>query len=89
MKKFQIKLSGGIAIEGKVHRAGETVSVDEKFARQLLHRGKGVLVNGSPDESTDSDLSDLTVADLRKMAPDAPARATKAELIALIEGKES
>jgi hypothetical protein len=91
MKAFQIKLTGGIAIDGQVKRPGEVVEVDEKFARQLLHRGKGELVGGQPAaeaETEAADWSSLTVAELRELVPGAPSRATKAELIAMIEAQE-
>jgi hypothetical protein len=96
-EKFQIKLTGGIALGGQVKRPGEIVEVDERFARDLLHRGKGTLVNGEPKpvvtaepapEPAPSDWSSLTVAELRELVPGAPSRATKAELIAMIEKQE-
>ena len=110
MKTFDILLSGGIAIDGQVKRPGRIVSVDERLARQLLHRGKGVLVDGQPgfaestalaeptpaeppaDAPTPAEAPDwasMTVAQLREHLPDAPARATKADLIALLEQRET
>jgi hypothetical protein len=93
--KFQIKLTGGIALDGQVKRPGEIIEVDAKFARQLLHRGKGELVGGKPEapaeappETAATDWSALTVADLRELVPGAPSRATKAELIAMVEAQE-
>lgn len=96
MKKFQVKLTGGIVVGGQIKRPGDIVEVDEKFARQLLHRGKGEL-HGAPEpepvaegaEDQRGDWSAMTVAELRALLPDAPARATKAELIALAEAAET
>lgn len=43
MKTFSLKLSGAIALEGQLKRAGEIVHVDEATAKNLLHRGKAVV----------------------------------------------
>lgn len=88
-QRFTIRLTGGVALNGQVKRPGDTVTVDEKIARDLLRRGKGILTDQVEQESaekSEEDLNALTVAQLRERVPDAPARATKGELIALIEG---
>ncbi len=93
-QKIYIKLTSGIALAGQVKRPGAVVEVDEKTARQLLQRGKGELIGGQPESQSAQDpqprdLSALTVAELRELVPDAPSRATKAELIALIEAGDA
>lgn len=93
MKRFHIKLTGGIALIGQVKRPGDVIEVDEKLARQLLHRGKGELFNAEPPSQAAaepvSEYMSMTVAQLRALLPDAPARANKAELIALAEATEA
>ena len=85
MKKYHIKLTGGIALGGQVKRPGEVIEVDEKFARQLLHRGKGELVDGEHSAEPVTNWNSLTIPELRALLPDAPARANKAALVALAE----
>lgn len=44
-----IKLTSAVAIDGKVHRAGKTVTVDAGLGGALIRRGKG---EAAPAEET-------------------------------------
>lgn len=88
-KTVVVELTSAVAFDGKVSKAGELLEVTEKEARNLLRRGKAVLSDEQPAES---ELSDLTVAELRELADDAgiegAASMKKADLIAAIEAVE-
>lgn len=92
-----IALTSAVAIEGTVYRAGEQVEVKLDLAENLLHRGRGTLVEVD-DEATDAD-SDEGEIDLNKLSKAQlleQAKAweveyndsmTKAQLIELITAK--
>lgn len=88
-KTFVLKLTSAIAMDGEIIKAGDLVEVTEKEAKNLLHRGKGVLAGEKELEQSAANLADLTVEALRKIADDAGVEGyrdlKKAELIAAIE----
>ena len=70
MKKIVIALTTAVVIEGEIHKAGEQVEVDEALAKDLLHRGRGTLVEADSDEEQgdEVDLATLTKAQLIEFA---------------------
>lgn len=95
-KTIFLILTSAIAIEGGICRAGELIEVDEREARNLLHRGKARLAtaeDGAPvdDEDDAPDLSRLNKAHLVELAESKgiePGDMTKAELVKAIEAAE-
>ena len=61
MSKVVIALTSAIVIDGLIRKAGEEVEVSQEFARELLHRGRGTLVqvdavqNDEHEEQFDAD----------------------------------
>lgn len=89
-KTVYVTLTSAIAVDGELVKAGETIGCTEKNARNLMRRGKAVLADEKPAD--ESDLSELTVAELRELAEDAGITGysdmRKAELIAALEAAE-
>ena len=89
-KTVNIELTSAIAVDGELVRAGEVIEVTEKNARNLMRRGKAVLADEQPMD--ESELAELTVAELRELADDAGITGysdmRKAELIAALEAAE-
>lgn len=85
MKTYELKLSSAVAIAGRIHRAGEVVSVDEEAAKNLLHRGKAELANetnapaqeAAPAADADADQDANANADDKKTDATAPAAGGK------------
>lgn len=80
-KTYDIKITSAIAIGGKIIPAGEIVAVDERTAKNLLHRGKGELPQGGADPrrkagpistqaapGDEKPLAEHTVAELKEIA---------------------
>ncbi|MFC6053885.1 hypothetical protein A6M14_09625 [Acinetobacter sp. Ac_877] len=65
-----IALTSAVAIDGEIRIAGEEVEVDQELAKDLLTRGRGVLVedNSSSIEEDEVDLSKMTKAQLVEFA---------------------
>lgn len=91
---IRIKLTSAIGIKGTVHRAGSTIEVSEKFAKELVTRGKAKVIanDGGPDDGEEVELADMTVAELKKIAQEEGvegyATMKKGELIQAIEAAE-
>lgn len=92
MNKVHIKLTSAIGIGGLIYRAGSIVEVSDDAAKNLLHRGKGVLATAEDEGSGEEeqlDLSKLNKAQLLEAAKaagvDVPDTATKADIIAAME----
>ena len=77
---FKIEITSAVAIDGKILRAGSTAEVDERLAKNLLHRGAAVLAKGEdkpkPKRRKGPIASD-GVIDVPE--PDAPAADDQAE----------
>lgn len=71
MNQVVIKLTSAVVIGGKLCLPGEEVEVSQKLAVDLLHRGRGTLVQADEPLSADGDNDD--VVDLTKL--------TKAQLV--------
>ncbi|MBP0047656.1 Rho termination factor N-terminal domain-containing protein [Marinobacterium sp. AK62] len=85
-----LELTSAIVMEGEIVTAGNLIEVTEKEARNLLARGKAVVADEQDVESAaDADLTEMTVADLQKLAGDIGVEGFKSmkkdELIAAIE----
>ncbi|MGL4587028.1 MAG: hypothetical protein ACRCVQ_08180 [Acinetobacter ursingii] len=65
MKKILIALTSAVVIAGEIRKAGQEVEVDEALAKDLLHRGRGTLVEANDEEI---DLATLTKAQLVEFA---------------------
>ncbi|MDI3237519.1 hypothetical protein QK338_05235 [Acinetobacter ursingii] len=70
MKTIVIALTTAVVIAGEIHKAGEQVEVDEALAKDLLHRGRGTLVeaDSNEEEGDEVDLATLTKAQLVEFA---------------------
>lgn len=89
MSKVVIALTSAIVIGGVIRKAGEEVEVTQEFARELLHRGRGTLVQVDAvhdDEHGETiDLSKMKKDELVALAAEYqienPASFTKEQLI--------
>ena len=65
-----IALTSAVAIDGEIRVAGEEVEVDQELAKDLLTRGRGVLVEDDSSQIGDDeiDLSKMTKAQLVEFA---------------------
>ena len=103
-KSVVLKLTSAIAMDGSIATAGELIEVEMTVAKNLLHRGKAVLVteaDGVPaevtsdddgDDGDDTDLGRMNKAQLVELAKSKgiePGDMTKAELKAAIEQAEA
>ena len=48
-KKIELKVESAFMLDGKMRVKGDSVTVDERTARDLLRRGKAVLASGQDD----------------------------------------
>ncbi|WP_163123714.1 Rho termination factor N-terminal domain-containing protein [Acinetobacter portensis] len=66
-----IALTSAVAIDGEIRVAGDEVEVDQDLAKDLLTRGRGVLVEASDTTQAaddEIDLSKMTKAQLVEFA---------------------
>ncbi|MDH0008385.1 hypothetical protein N5J48_12345 [Acinetobacter ursingii] len=92
MRKILIALTSAVVIAGEIRKAGQEVEVDEALAKDLLHRGRGTLVEADLNEEQDEevDLATLTKAQLIEFAQheyelELDASLTKEKLIEAIQ----
>lgn len=92
MKTIVIALTTAVVISGEIYKAGDQVEVDEALAKDLLHRGRGTLVEADSDEEQgdEVDLATLTKAQLIEFAQheyelELDASLTKEKLIEAIQ----
>ncbi|MCU4481349.1 hypothetical protein [Acinetobacter ursingii] len=92
MKTIVIALTTAVVIAGEIHKAGDQVEVGEALAKDLLHRGRGTLVEADSDDEQDDevDLATLTKAQLVEFAKheyelELDASLTKEKLIEAIQ----
>lgn len=50
-EKFALKVTSAITLDGGIVTAGTVIEVDEKTARNLLHRGKAELAAEKPKKA--------------------------------------
>ena len=50
MAKIKVAVKSAFAVDGTVYRPGQTVSVEEKVARNLIDRGKVTVTEGKAPE---------------------------------------
>lgn len=50
MAKIKVAVKSAFAVDGTVYRPGQTVSVDEKVARNLIDRGKAKAEGKAPEK---------------------------------------
>lgn len=66
-----IALTSAVAIDGEIRVAGTEVEVDQDLAKDLLARGRGVLVeatDSTPEVDEEIDLAKMTKAQLVEFA---------------------
>lgn len=97
MKSYVLKLTGAVAIDGQISRAGSLVEVSEPEAKNLLARGKGVLATAedgveqpeTPPADEEIELARLSKIELLGLAKqkgvDVADGMTKAQIIEAIE----
>lgn len=92
MKTIVIALTTAVVISGEIYKAGDQIEVDEALAKDLLHRGRGTLVETDADEVQvdEVDLATLTKAQLVEFAQheyelELDASLTKEKLIEAIQ----
>jgi hypothetical protein len=93
-----LKLTGAIAVDGVICKAGSIVEVSEAEAKNLLHRGKAVLATEADGIPADDDapadsvnLDRLNKTQLTELATQLgiePGEMTKAQLVEAIEAKQ-
>lgn len=49
-EKFALKITSAITLDGAIVTAGKVIEVDEKTAKNLLHRGKAELASDKKPE---------------------------------------
>lgn len=50
MAKIKVAVKSAFAVDGTVYRPGQSVSVDEKIARNLIDRGKATAEGKAPEK---------------------------------------
>lgn len=95
MKKYEIKLTSALVIDGRVVRAGTKIAADEATAKDFLRRGKAELVSApEAPEVGDDDVEQVDLSNLNKdqlvdvaeqLGVEGVGKMTKAEIIAAIE----
>ena len=63
-----VTVASAFVFEGKIRTPGTELELPNKFAAEMLQRGKVELVDGDEDDFVD--LNDLTVPELKKLAAD-------------------
>ena len=96
MKKYELRLTSAMGIEGKLYRAGTVVVLDEKTAKDFLRRGRAELLaceeieqdpGASPDLPDFQKLNKKQLLDLAgELGIEADEAMTKAEIIKAIDG---
>ena len=64
-----VTVASAFVYEGKILTSGTEVELPDKFAAEMLQRGK-VELAGDADENEFVDLNELTVPELKKLAAD-------------------
>ena len=64
-----VTVASAFVFEGKIRTPGTELELPNKFAAEMLQRGK-VELAGDADEDDLVDLNDLTVPELKKLAAD-------------------
>lgn len=53
---FKLKVTSAITLDGAIVAPGKVVNVDEKTAKNLLHRGKAELASGGKPEKAEGPI---------------------------------
>lgn len=61
-KMVKLKLSAAVVIDGGIYKAGREVEVSEEVAKNLLHRGRAVLVGDNVDLNEENEKEEAVKA---------------------------